>query len=73
MLNTSYSLLIEQGGCRVASHSVYMKLFITEIYTVLSLLVMIYKGDTYKYSPDGGQASIHSGSETLFLETLVRM
>lgn len=37
MLNTSHSLLIEQSGCHVASHSVYMKLFITEIYTVLSI------------------------------------
>lgn len=34
---------------------------------------MIYKGDTCEYSPDGGQASIHSGSETLFLKNLVRM
>lgn len=37
MLDTSHSLLTEQSGCHVASHSVYMNLFITKIYTVLSV------------------------------------
>lgn len=37
-------------------------------FILCSLLVMIYKGDMCKYSPDGGQASIHSGSETVFLK-----
>lgn len=56
MLDTSRSLLIEQSGCHVASHSVYTKLFIIKIYTVLSIgnglqerLAMVYRSDTWKY------------------------
>lgn len=37
MLDTSHSLLTKQSGCQVASHSVYTKLFIIKISTVLSI------------------------------------
>lgn len=38
-----------------------------------SLLLIIYKRDTWKYLYDGDQTSIHNGHETLSSETLIRL
>lgn len=71
MLDTSRSLLIEQSGCHVASHSVYTKLFIIKIYTVLSIGNGLQ--ERYVEIHDRGQAFLQSGSETLSLEAEVKL